>query len=378
LYNNGKGKYEGEKCVMSIESDLRKDGIEVIAPIPTLTINSLAKAVSEKLCFAFPELNLNGQDLFIELSRLSMYTASMPQGMAEANYFYKNSSVYFRENVDLSHVQAPVVHELIHHLQALRDKDGELIRLGFCEFGEFKTYGVGLNEGAVQLMASHCMQEQSDIVKYYELSFPTSSQTYYPLLCNLVAQMAYITGTEYLYKSAFFSTDDFKNRFIELCGEKAFYQAVRNLDTLFYTEEKIIQLQNAFLTEKSSQKTQRIATKIVDLKDKIKETFLQTQNLLFTSYFNTEFKKLTTTEDIEAYRTQLYNYQNYIAITEGYTAFHVYYINQMANLEAKHESILNNTALVLVQPNKFIRFLQALRKLWTKQTSSTVELNEWK
>lgn len=363
---------------MSIESDLRKEGIEVIAPVPTLTINSLAKSVSEKLCAAFPELNLDGQDLFIELSRLSMFTASMPEGLAEANYFYKNSSVYLREGVNLSCVQPTVVHELIHHLQALRDKDGELIRLGFCEFGEFKTYAMGLNEGAVQLMASHCLKEQSDIVKYYDLSFPTTSQTYYPLLCNLVAQMAYITGTEYLYKSAFFSTDDFKNRFSELCGEKAYFRIVRNLDTVFYTEEKIVQLKNQFLTEKSSQKTQKIATRIDELRKKMKEIFLQTQNLIFTSYFNTEFKKLNTTEDIEVYRTQLYNYQNYIAIAEGYTTFHVYYINQMANLEAKHESILNNTALVLVQPNKLIRLLQAIRKLWTKQTSSTVELDNWK
>ena len=99
---------------MSIESDLRKEGIEVIAPVPTLTINSLAKSVSEKLCAAFPELNLDGQDLFIELSRLSMFTASMPEGVAEANYFYKNSSVYLREGVNLSCVQPTVVHELIH------------------------------------------------------------------------------------------------------------------------------------------------------------------------------------------------------------------------------------------------------------------------
>ena len=363
---------------MSIESDLRKDGIKVIAPISTLTINSLARSVSEKLCFAFPELHLKNQDLFIELSRLSMYTASIPEGVAEANYFYKNSSVYFREGVNLSCVQPCVVHELLHHLQAIRDKKNDLVRLGLCEFGEFKIYGMGLNEGAVQLMTAHCMGEDSDIVKYYDLSFPTTSPNFYPLLCNLVAQMAYITGKELLYTSTFYSTDEFKNAFIQLCGEKAFYQVTRNLDTILYSEEKIIQLQNRLLVEVSNQKSRKMAEKIEDLKKKIKETFIQTQNLIFTSYFNREFEKIHTTEDIEAYRARLYNYQNYIAIADGYHTFHSYYINQMANLDLKHDSILNHTALVLAKPNKLASLLKAIRHLWKKETSTEVNFDNWK
>ncbi len=38
---------------MSIESDLRKDGIEVVKKLDTLTINSLARNISSKLCNAF-------------------------------------------------------------------------------------------------------------------------------------------------------------------------------------------------------------------------------------------------------------------------------------------------------------------------------------
>ena len=57
---------------MSVESDLRKDGIEVTEKLDTLRVNSLARNVSVKLCETFPEFNLNQNELFIKLSRLKI------------------------------------------------------------------------------------------------------------------------------------------------------------------------------------------------------------------------------------------------------------------------------------------------------------------
>ena len=91
---------------MSIESDLRKDGIEVIKKLDTLRVNSIARTVSISLCETFPDFNLNQNDLFIKLSRLDMYIAKMPEGMSEANYFYKNSSIYFNEHIDDDDLEA--------------------------------------------------------------------------------------------------------------------------------------------------------------------------------------------------------------------------------------------------------------------------------
>ena len=80
---------------MSIESDLKKDGIRVISKLDTLVVNNIARNIARKIVATFPELNFDETNLFIKLSRIDMYTASMPDGMAEANYFYKNSSIYF-------------------------------------------------------------------------------------------------------------------------------------------------------------------------------------------------------------------------------------------------------------------------------------------
>ena len=52
---------------MSIESDLKKDGIIVIKKLDTLKINSIAKNISKKLCDTFPEFGINQNELFIKL-----------------------------------------------------------------------------------------------------------------------------------------------------------------------------------------------------------------------------------------------------------------------------------------------------------------------
>ena len=56
---------------MSVESDLRKDGIEVIKSLDTLKINSIARNISLKICETFPEFGLNQNELFIKFSSFS-------------------------------------------------------------------------------------------------------------------------------------------------------------------------------------------------------------------------------------------------------------------------------------------------------------------
>ena len=107
---------------MSIETDLKKDGIEVIKKLDTLQINSIANNIAAKLCETFPQYNLNQNELFIRLSRLDMYRAKMPEGLAEANYFYKNTSIYFNEHIPDDDIEEFAVHECIQYLQEVKDK----------------------------------------------------------------------------------------------------------------------------------------------------------------------------------------------------------------------------------------------------------------
>ena len=351
---------------MSIESDLKKDGITVVGKLDTLKVNSLAHNVTKKICKAFPEQNFIFQNLFIALSRIPMYTAKMPEGYAEANYFYKNSSIYFKEGKSNEELEKFAVHEFIHYLQEIKDKNGHLVKLGLCDFGDLKIQGMALNEGAVQLMAAKALEQKEEIVKYYGISLPTTSPNYYPILCNLVAQMAYLVGEDALFDSTFYGSDLFKTRFCDLCGVDALIKIQNNLDKILEIEEKIIALNQELVSDKcEGMKAQRVAHKISKHKDSIKKIYFSTQNLIYSSYFNTQFSKILTTTDIESYRFKLYNYKNYIGITEDYHTFNEYYINKMMDLDTKYDAIINNTKVAVVNESWFSSFFRKIRSIFS-------------
>ena len=255
---------------MSIESDLRKDGIKVIGPLDTLSVNTISRNIAERLCKTFPEQHFVFQNLFIALSRIPMYIADIPEGFAEATYFYKNSSMYFKQGLSLDELEKFAVHEFIHYLQEIKDKKGHLLRLGLCDFGDLKVVGMGLNEGAVQYMASKAIDSKEEIVKYYGISFPTNSPSYYPLLCNLVKQLAYVTGEDALFDSTLYGSDTFKEKLSNLCGLNNLIKIENNLDKLLETEEKEINLNNKLLSDNcNGAKAQRISKKIENVKRKL-------------------------------------------------------------------------------------------------------------
>jgi len=349
---------------MNIEKELRKDGIEVIGNLDTLSINTIAHDVAEKICRTFPDQNFIFQNLFIALSRVPMYIANMPEGFAEANYFYRNSSIYFKAGSSLDELQKSAMHEFIHYLQEIKDKKGDLVKLGLCDFGGLKVLGMALNEGAVQLMASKALGQEQEIVKYYGISLPTISPNYYPLLCNLVSQMAYIAGNDNLFDSTFYGSDAFKDRFISLCGFSSFMKIQNNLDKIMGIEENILKLSQKLLQDDcEGMKSQKIASKISELKEKLNQLYLNTQDLIYTSYFNNQFTKIITTADIDSYRFRLYNYKNYIGITENYSAFNDYYINKMMDLDVKYESIINSTNLVPIKSSKLSSLFRKIKSL---------------
>ena len=355
---------------MSIKTELKKEGIEVIKPLDTLSVITIAKNVSTKLVVAFPEQNLNCNDLFIKLSRLNMYIAKMPHGMACAKYYYKNSSIYFSDEIDFSNIDSYAMHECIHYLQELRDTKNNLIHLGLCDFTSSKLPGMALNEAAVQLMSSKALNEKIDTVKYFDITLPTNSPYYYALECNLINQMAYITGDYALFNSTLYSNDSFKRKFISLTSEKAFYRVQENLDKLMNLEDilsaEASKLGNSDMPIKAICK---IENEISTLRIKINELFINTQNLILTSYFDNNFKSIVNLEQVENYRRKLYNYKNLIGTTSNYTFFNDYYIEKMAALERKCYLYENpdELSLVPIKQNLFIILINKIKKLFTNR-----------
>lgn len=354
---------------MSIENDLKKDGIKVIQEVDTLSVTLIAKFVAERLSSTFLFYDLKYSDLFIKISRIPMYIASMPEGMAEANYFYKNSSIYFKEGLSIEEMQTYAVHEFIHHLQESKDKKNVLYRLGLCDFTNFKVYGMGLNEAAVQYLASKALRNETETVKYYGITFPSNSPNCYPLLCNLMAQIVYLTGEPILVDSTLGTNDKFKSKLIYLLGEKNFYTIQNNFDKILYAEEKIVQYSNKIKDDSLSEKQiVKCAYGIGSSKKKITDTYIATQKLILSSYFEHFLENIHSIYEIETFRKQLYGYKDYIGTLQDDTSFNTFYINAMAKLEEKETLLTGSTSNLVPYRRNFLSILwQKCISLWNNK-----------
>ena len=357
---------------MSIESDLKKDGIEVVEKLDTLKVNSIARNISVKLCETFPNYGLNSNNLFIKLSRLDMYKAKMPEGMAEANYFYKNSSIYFNEHIQDDDLEEFAIHECIHYLQEVKDKKNYLIRMGLCDYTEFKIYGLGLNEASVQLMASKVNGIPKEYVKYFGISFETTSPSYYPLECCLANQLAYLVGEDILFESTLNSKDNFKEKFASLTSPKTFMAIQNAFDDILNAEEEIIKLNNKIANvDDRNKRVDGMLKKIDELKSEISLTFMRTQNLIISCYFNNAFNFISNLEEVENYRRKLYSFKDYLGSMEGYSFFNDYYVDKMMQLEEKYNALERGENIPIERAIKVIskkenmlrRFIAAIKKL---------------
>lgn len=366
---------------MSIKSDLKKDGIEVTEKLDTLKINSIAMNISKKICDTFPEYGLNQNDLFIRLSRLNMYKAKMPKGMAEANYLYKNTSIYFNEDIKESNISETAIHECIHYLQEVKDKKNYLLRMGLCDYTEFKTYGLGLNEAAVQLMASKINASPKEYVKYFGITFETTSPSYYPLECCLVNQLAYIIGEDILFESTLNSNDNFKNKLCQAITPKTFMAVQNAIDDILYAEENIIKLNNKIAeVDDRNKKIDGMIRKIDELKNEIFLTFMRTQNLIISNYFDKKLDKIYDIQELGNYRKKLYTFKDYLGSAEGYSFFNDYYVNKMEQLEERYNALEYGTIetslkIISRKESKLIKFLKAIKKL-IFGTSTNIETAE--
>lgn len=120
--------------------------------------------------------------------------------------------------------------------------------------------------------------------------------------------------------------------------------------------------------------------KIDELKSEIMLTFMRTQNLIISSYFDKAFENISNLEEVENYRRKLYTFKDYLGCTEGYTFFNDYYVNKMEQLENKYNALENGNVenaikLITKKESKLISFFKALKKLIFGEKNVTEKIN---
>ena len=191
--------------------------------------------------------------------------------------------------------------------------------------------------------------------------------------CHLLEQMAFITGYDVLYESTFNSNENFKNAFIKATSEKILLAVQNALDSILGCEEEISKLTNKFSEDNQSDKAcQAISEKINTLKQKISLTFMRTQNLIVSSYFDKSFSQITNLEELDNYRRKLENFKHLVCTSDGYFFFDNYYIEKMCALEHKCNILENGgleTAVSPIKTNKLFALLEKFKNFFFKKES---------
>ncbi len=336
---------------MGITFLLRKEGLENIKKLDTMQINKIASYISEKLCNAFPDLHLSQSDLFIQISRLNMYTAKMQDNCTSAKYVYGNNSIFFNENLDLDKMDIPAIHECIHYMQETKDQKGKLVKLGLYDLNT--QIGLALNEAATQLVASRTQSSQKENVTYYGLSLSTESPEYYPIECALINQMLFFTGKEALYFSTLYGTSTFEKAFTEASSSEVYNDIALSFDKLLNLETDLAILSQKFETEDSSElKLKSLRMQIEIQKKQIINIVEKTQNKILSSCFKKKLSHLCTLEEIKQFEQELEEYKKLLIISDNYTFYNKFCTKILIGINEKKGQIIKyGKVLNIPQPN---------------------------
>ena len=92
--------------------------------------------------------------------------------------------------------------------------------------------------------------------------------------------------------------------------------------------------------------------KRLKIKNEIQKTFMESQELIITSYFDKVFNTISNLEQVENYRRSLYNFKDLVGYVDGIDTFNEYYIKTMTKLEDKYNELENSVDVENVKEEK--------------------------
>ena len=288
---------------MNLEKKLSKLGIDVVREFTPREVRYVAEEVIESLVNTFPVLEEIYNELLIRLLNCKMYFANIKNdtNISKVNYVYENNSIYFSNSINFNKIDDVIIHECIHYLQDNRKDNGKLKKIGLCDFEELSTYGMGINEAAVQYIASKTVGNYLQTTNKNGIILKTISPNYYPFLTNLISQIIYLLGEEIIVKGTINCDDKFEDVFLNTFEEKA--------NTIIKKFDQIIDIRNKRNGEVIAENKEMLNNEIVNI-------YLETQDIIMKTYFDKICTRLNTIEEVDFYIEKFLNYKQLLGIEE--------------------------------------------------------------
>lgn len=275
---------------MNISKDLEKIGIIPREKLGIEERNKIAREVADKLCSNLKQLYDSYNELYMRIFNCDMYYANVDQKFGDVFYYYKNNTIYIDTNKDLSNIDSYVIHENIHYLQNFNkiNKPKESNRAGVCQFMDFKIFGLGINEALVQYITARALGNNIHRISNDRITICTNSENYYKYMTSLIGQILLLIGEKDAVESCISSTDKFENTLYNTFEENT---------------DKIVKNFDLILNENN--RNDRDEDKIIDI-------YMQTQELIYTTYFTKMCKRLTTAKEVDTEVEKLEKYSDIV------------------------------------------------------------------
>ena len=346
------------------KNNIGNTGIEVIEQLEEEKIIDIVNQVAIRIMTAFPSHNLSYIEIYRTLLDTPMYYARIPKGLSKANYYYRDSSIYFSNNANISKVDEFVFHEFIHRLQERKDKKGNITRLGVCEVNELSVKGAALNEAAIQFVTTKAFDMPKKQMNIYNITLPSRTE-YYPIITNIISQLAFLLGEDVLIDSTLNGNEEFKIDIIDNIGENEYKFIEKNLNDILRIKNEISDIQNNMqLIEKWQGPENPKAIEINDKSKAIKKIFFDIQNKIYTSYIDSLLKRTENDLEVNLILKKLEEYKEYIGTAEDNIAFNIFFNDYTKRAEHRIEELKNKTALVVLKDNFIYRFFRKIKRLF--------------
>ena len=338
---------------MNLQKKLQNIGIEQIAKINPEFVRLIAFNVTEALTNAFPAIYEQYNNILAQLINCNMYTAQITKPISKVNYIYENNSIYIDESIDLTTINEQIIHECIHYLQDSRNKNGKLNKIGLCNFGQFSVFGLGINEAIVQYISAKTVKNEVEIIEKYGVRLKTISPNYYPFLTSLIEQIAYLMGEDILVIGILYKGNKLEDELLNT------FEA--NTKRIINQFDIIVDINNKLNTETNQEK-------IKIYQEEITAMYIDTQNKIFSTFFEKTLPKLTTCQEVDYYMDKAVCYRNVMGVsTQERFLFGSFYDIKLEELISKYEKKKmqicrkrDSNTLTVISDNKIMKLIRKI------------------
>ena len=330
-----------------IEKELEIIGIKPLGEITTTEKQIIVQNVIEQL-ITLSNIELNFEQIYERLLSTKMYRAHLENNIGKVNYFYKEKTIYFEENMNLEEIEENIIHECLHCIQDQRGEHEELQRMGLCIFEEYKVRGMALNEIGIKYLINKILK-RNDKTK----------------IITLLKLMIIITGEDIFIDSLINNNDKFEEKFMEQTNtEFLYYKIQQGMDAIFDLEQEMNKLINI---GKEVVNPEIYLNKLNTNKRTINQIFFELQWEIYTKYFGRKIQLIDQLEEIEKYKSELFCFNTWLEIGEEelkYTEFATEQLKQLNQVRQKIEKRKEHTSLIPVGQGPLYKLMKLIRKIF--------------